>query len=447
MQRRTRVVALATALGIGFSGCALVPRATHEERLRAERAGAAWTRPSAERTLPDVEVTASWHALLRHALLANGSLEAAYHEWRAALARIDVAAAYPNTNLSLEYSYLFSDDNVKSWDRNSFTLGFDPMQNLSFPTKAIAAGHVALADAQAAGERFLAAKLTLQRDVLTAWYDFALAAEQLRLERERLALATTASEIALARTAASGDQATTLGSVMDGLRAEDRVRSLEVELVERRAALNALVGRDVEAPLVPPASLPEPRPLPSDDALFAAGVRNSPELAALARDHEARTHAVAAAKQEFIPDVNPFVGIEGGAAQLVGIAVSLPARVAVIRGQIAEARSMDARAAALEIQGGRDRWATFTGTLALLRDAERRTRLYRTEIVPLAERLVGSTRAAYEGGRLDLTTLVDAEQTVLEARAMLAESHVERERRLAALEAIGGFDAETVRES
>jgi outer membrane protein TolC len=444
MQRHIHAAAVAAVLGFTVSGCVLAPRAARDERLRAERAGTPWVQPRTERARPPLAAAPGWRELLRHALLANGDLEAAYHEWRAALAGIDVAAAYPNTNLSLEYEYLFSDEKLKSWDRNTFVLGFDPMQNLSFPTKALAAGRTALAEAQAAGDRFLAAKLALQRDVLVAWYDVALAAERLRLERENGALAGLVQDLALVRSATDASQTATIEATIERARAEDRIRTLETELRAGQARLNALAGRTPEAPIALPGSLPEARTLPDDAAVLEAGVRNNPELAALGHDRNARTRAIAAARQEFIPDVNPFVGIEGGMAQLVGVAVSLPARVSMIRGQIAQARIMEARAAALEAQGGHDRAAEFVATLAALRDAERRTGLYRDVIVPQTAQLVAGTRAAYEGGDADLAALVEAERLSLETRGMLAEARVERERRLAELEAVGGFDAETL---
>jgi outer membrane protein TolC len=431
-------------MAIGMAGCVLAPRATREERLRAAQAGTAWERPAAHRTIPPLGPAPDWPELLRHALLANGALEAAYHEWRAALARIDVEAAYPNTNLSLGYEHLFSSQNLKTWDRTTLTLGIDPMQNLSFPTKALASGRVALADAQAAGDRFRETKLALQQEVLTAWYDFALAAEQLRLEREAAALAGLAGEVALARITAGDDQQGVLASLAEQARAADGVQSREADLSAVRARLNALVGRPADAPLPPPATLPEPRPLASDDVVLAAGVRNSPQLAALGHDETARREAVGRARQEWIPDVNPFVGLEGSMAQVAGLMASLPARITMIRGQIAEARTMEARAAALRRQGERDRAAEFLETLAMLRAAERRTSLYEDRLVPLATQLTTSARAAYEGGRLELPMLIEAERGALDARGMLAEARMERERRLAALEALGGFDAETL---
>ena len=443
MQRHRRAVVLAAAVAVGFGGCALVPSGTREERLRAAQAGVAWQRPAGERVLPALGERPDWRDLLRHAFLANGELEAAYHEWQAALARIDVAAAYPNTNLSLDYEYLFSGGNLKAWDRSTLRLGIDPMQNLSFPTKVLAKGKVALADAQAAGDRFRAVKLRVQRDVLTAWYDYALAAEQLRIARETASLASLGGDVALARAAAGDGQEAALEALTGQARADDAVHALEAAVVGARTRVNAAAGRASDAPLAAP-ELPAPRPLPDDPLVVAAGVRNNPELAALERERAGRTAAVSAARQEYIPDVNPFVGLEGSMAQFAGLALSLPARIAMIRGQIAESRAMASRADAMARQGERDRLADFLEALAMLRAAERRGALYESRIVPLTTQLVASARAAYEGGRLELPMLIEAERGALEAHAMLAEMRVERERQLVSLEALGGFDAETL---
>jgi outer membrane protein TolC len=116
----------------------------------------------------------------------------------------------------------------------------------------------------------------------------------------------------------------------------------------------------------------------------------------------------------------------------------------MIRAQIAEAHALEDRATALQAQGRRDRLAAFVETLAMLRAAERRTALYDARIVPLATELTASARAAYESGRLDLPMWIEAERGQLEARAVLAEARMERERNLVALEALGGFDAETL---
>src|SRR5215471_16493549 len=110
MTRGRTIVALGAAVGVLTlaGGCVLTPNGAAEERARAREAGRVYQSPVERRELPAVPEPATWQDVLHRAFLANGDLEAKYFEWQAALARIDVAAAYPNSNLSLGYSYMFS---------------------------------------------------------------------------------------------------------------------------------------------------------------------------------------------------------------------------------------------------------------------------------------------------------------------------------------------------
>jgi outer membrane protein TolC len=441
---RIRVGAL-LALAALAGGCVLAPRATREERLRAVAAGRAWAAPAAARALRALSAAPDWRALLAHAFLASGELEAAYHEWRAALDRIDVAAGYPNTNVALGFEYLFSDDNLKAWDRTTLGVGFDPMQNLSFPTKVLAAGRVAFEDARAAGRRFEATKFDLQRRVLTAWHEYALLAEKIRVQRATVALLRLQEGGAAGRVAVGAPQQEVLRAEVERGLAEDVLRRLEAEIPQERARLNALVGRDAGATLEPPAALPSARALPADDArLLAVATDRNPELAALAHVVTGREHAVELARQQLIPDFNPFAGFEGSMAQVAGVMISLPARLPAIRGAIREARAMLRGAEAIARQRTLDRGADFVAALVMLRDLERQTALVETQLLGTAERAAASARASYETGTLGLGELVETERLVLELRLLAAEARTGREVRLAELEALAGVDVETL---
>jgi len=427
------------------TGCVLAPAARREERLHAVEAGRAWEPAVSDRVLPDLPPDPSWRDILERAMLANGELEAAYWEWRAAIERIDVAAGYPNTNVALGFEYLFSGGNVKGWDRSTLTVGFDPMQNLSFPTKTMASGRVAFADARAAGKRFESAKFDLQRRVLTAWSEYALVAEKLRLQRESVALRRLFAATAEGRVVAGGVQQEWLRAETDLALADDASRRLEAELSQRQARLNALLARPPDAPLCAPTPLPAPRRLPSDDTqLVQVAMDGNPELAALGYEVEARDDAVDRARQELIPDLNPFAGFEGSMAQIAGIVVSLPARIPIILGQVREARAMLRRAEAARRQARMDRTADFVATLAALRDLDRQALLLEGRIVPSAMQAAANARAAYESATLDMSGLLAAEQLVLELRTLLAEARTARETRLAELEALAGADVETL---
>jgi outer membrane protein TolC len=433
------------ALASSAAGCVLAPRAAVEERQRLRLAGEAFELSTEERDLPELPAEAGWRDLLRRAFLANGDLESAYFEWKAALTRVDIAAAYPNTNVSLGFSYLFSDQSMKAWDRTTLNAGFDPMQNLSFPTKVIAAGRVALDQARAAAERFRAAKFDLQRQLLTAFADYALLAEKRRIQEATLALDRLAAETAAERVRAGARQKDLLDAEIRLRLSENSLRALDAELIAQRAMLNALVARAPEAALAPPAAFPEPRPLPaSDEELLAAAVAANPELNALQREVDAQRGGVALARQQYIPDFNPFAGFTGGISQVVGVAVSLPATIPRLRAGVAEARAMLRAGEARAAQAGLDRAARWRAALAALRDGERQEALFRGEILPAVELLAANAEQAYATGAASIDDVIETRRLALDTRLLAAEAGTVRERQLAALEALAGIDVETL---
>src|SRR4029079_10911316 len=113
--RHLLVVGLAVLLG----GCVLAPRGTRREQSRLAAGGRTYEPPFEKRELPELPDQPTWRDVLQRAFLANGELEAAYFEWKAALARIPQVANYPNTNLAPSFSYMFSGDRMKSFDRTT----------------------------------------------------------------------------------------------------------------------------------------------------------------------------------------------------------------------------------------------------------------------------------------------------------------------------------------
>src|SRR3954463_476348 len=93
-----RRLILAALAGVFLSACVLAPKGTSEEQAAARAAGRPYERPFEQRDLPNLPANPTWQDVLRRAFLANGDLEAAYWEWRGALARIPQVANYPNTN-------------------------------------------------------------------------------------------------------------------------------------------------------------------------------------------------------------------------------------------------------------------------------------------------------------------------------------------------------------
>ena len=176
------------AMLLGLSGCVLAPEGTAEEQAKLDTASSLFEPPVEARQLAPLPAPAGWRDVLRRAFFTNGELESAYFEWKAALARIDRAATWPNGNVTVSFSYMFSPENIKAWNRTTISGGFDPSVVLSLPVKTQTAGEVALEAAREASEKFRAVKFDLQRRVLLAYLDLALAEEKVRIQRDNLNL-------------------------------------------------------------------------------------------------------------------------------------------------------------------------------------------------------------------------------------------------------------------
>jgi outer membrane protein, heavy metal efflux system len=382
---------------------------------------------------------------LRRAFFTNGELESAYFEWKAALARIDRAATWPNSNVTVSFSYMFSPGNIKAWNRTTISGGFDPSVVLSLPVKTQTAGEVALEAAREASEKFRAVKFDLQRRVLLAYLDLALAEEKVRIQRDNLNLLKLVADSAAARSQAGGPLQDLLKALTDTQLAKNELYNVEAEAKSMRGTLNGILARDPGAALVLPSALPPPRPVAADDArLIAVAVDQNPELAGLARQVAGRKDAVDLARLAFLPDFVPSGSLTGNVSQVLETMVMLPTTVPAIRAMISDAESMTRSSEAILRQTEHDRAASFVANLIIMRNAERQTELYRRQVVPSVQQLINSSRQDYAAGTVGFADLIDSARTYIGVRLMVAQARIEREKRLAELEAIAGVDIETL---
>jgi outer membrane protein TolC len=146
----------------------------------------------------------------------------------------------------------------------------------------------------------------------------------------------------------------------------------------------------------------------------------------------------------YIPDMNPMAAFNGSVSQMVGAMVVLPTTIPEIRGRIDESRAMLRSSQAMLRQARSDRAGSFVASLYALRNAERQVTVFRETILPRARQALASSRQAYSTGTGSFIDLIDAQRTLLDVRLMIADAWVERERRLAELEALAGVDFETL---
>lgn len=436
-----RRFAVAAAL-LALAGCSLTPGGLDGER-RSMEAGREWKRGGALSDLPEPAGGDDWRTLLRRALLANGDVRAAWFDWKAAVEKVSGAAAWPNSNISLGFSYLFSGDRVKSFDRTSFTAGFDSMQNLSFPGKPMTSGRAALEDARSTGERFRATKFALQRRVLEAWLDLAGAAEDERLAAETISLAGVGSDVADAALGAGGDQRKALGARMLAAKSDDSAAAARARVAGAKAMLAALTATDPPDRIGTPTRLPDPRELPADASVLVDAVDDGPAVKGMEADRRARVHEKDLAKLQWIPDINPTAAVTGSIEQSVGAILVLPTKIAEIRSGIAVAKALRGAAASRLVQARRDQLGELRTALLEARGDERARRLLEDRVVPAATSTASAAESAYSAGRAEISDLLEARRTLIDVRSEVAVAAIEREKKLAAIEEILGADLET----
>ncbi|HEV2294739.1 MAG TPA: TolC family protein [Tepidisphaeraceae bacterium] len=441
------MIRLFTVLGLTvvLSGCVLAPREAKHEAVEMRVAGAPYRQPFAERDLPEVPSKLRWEDVLRRALLANGDLESAYYDWAAAVHRIQQAGGYPNTPLSTSFSYMFSGGDMKAFDRTTVNVGPDAMENLAFPPKVYQAAKVALDEARAAGKRFVATKFDVQERVLTAWLQYALLAERIRIQRENVSLLKLISDTAVNRVQAGAQQQDLIRAETEYRLADNELKNLEAQLPQQRATLNAMMAREPDAPLEPPDQIPPARPVPLDDAaLLALAAETNPELAALGNLVRGRENALELAKLQYIPDFNPFAGFTGTVSQMIGVGISIPTFLPEVRGRVKEARADLRGMMAMYRQTRFDTAAQVVAALYALRNSERQAELFENQIIPAAERVLDLSRQGYAAGTGPFLDLVESQRTLLDVRLGLAEARATREELLADLEELLGVDMEAI---
>lgn len=430
---RTSVLLLALSL----SACTLEPDGTGAEFARLADAGAAWRAPPERRELPPLPEAPGTGDVVARALLANAGLEAAWHEWRAALEGVLVASGWPNTDLALGLTSFVAHGDA--WDTGAVSLGFDPMQMLQLPAKVRQAGEAAFEEALAAGRRFEAARLALRAGVLAEWADWAALGVRLGALEQDVALLESLERQARASTGAGAAQRALLERQLALADARNALAVLRAEADARRAALNARLLREPDAPLPAPAA-PAPRPRPADEEILSLGVAANPELAALEHEAAARGESAELAPLRWFPNVAPSAQAGGGMDESLGLGITFPTSVPAVRAGIRQAQARADAAAARLRQGALDARAALLAALADLRAQEQVLDTLRDTLEPSARALEANARQAYVHGAGDLPELVETQRALLELRVAVAQALAAREARLAEVERLAGLD-------
>ncbi len=426
----------------GLAGCTVHPPGEREERAAAMQSGKPFEQRIEVRQVPPLRENPTPDQLVEYAQLNNAELEQHYWEWRSAIEQIPQDGTQTTTlNVAAGTSITHG---RASWGSSTLALSNDPMTDIKWPGKLDAAARQTLENARATGRRFIKAKYDLRNKVLSAYYDYTLNAELIRLERTNQQLLRTTATITEARNGAgiSGQQDVLKASNEVDMSGND-LANMESQLPSQRSAINALLGRAADSAMPVPAELPASRPLLGGDGeLVDLAAKQNPELIALADEIRGRGEGIRLAKLQYVPDFNLSIGTDlmGVTQSLLGQATLPILRYQALNAAVAQAEANLRAAEAMRRQAGNDLTAQVVTDITIIRDADRQLALFEHTILPRAQQVVSVGRSAYETGHASLLDLLDDQRSLIAIERLVAKLKIMRETHLAELEAITTSD-------
>ena len=393
---------------------------------------------------------ASAQSLLDYARTQSPELAAMRQEADAAAQRREPAGALPDPVLRVELMNINNYGNDTPASVLPWQVGetqYRLMQTLPGWGKRDLKRDVAAADAEQANARAAATWADLAARIKTTYAEYYRTVGNERLTREVLDLMSRLEQVAQARYAGG------LVAQQDAIRAQLEQTAIRSELIaiendkrQLRARLNGLMARDWAAPLADPELL---RPLPSlataDATALAerARARNPQLLAEQARLAGAQKSRDLTWSNRY-PDW--LVGVQstqvGSRLTSYGLMleVNLPLQQDSRRAQEREAEAMVGAARSRAEAVANQLLGDLAGNLAAIEGARRTEALVETQLLPQSELSLRSALAAYENGKVDFATLLDAQRQIRKARLDRLKAQVDAQMRLAEIERIVGED-------
>jgi len=329
-------------------------------------------------------------------------LAARHAEWRAAMERIPQITSLDDPVFTYA-PFLKSDtNNVR------FTLA----QKFPWFGTLKAQGDSSAAEANAALERFYAARNAVFAAVKRAYFEYAFLTASIDVTDAQLELLRSTEEIVRSKyslgVASEGDL---LRVQIEQTTVKDRMDSLDRERAVRSAVLSETIGRSTATILPAPQESPLPPPAPSPEEVLARVRQTNPELVAFDHLVESGKQQEILSRKRGLPNLTVGLmytqrsSIGGEDFVMPSVSVNLPIWRNRIKAGVEEARlrteaarhQKRGRALALE--------STAQSVLFGMEDALRRYHLYEDSLLPKAQQSFQSLQNAYASGATDANFL------------------------------------------
>lgn len=360
--------------------------------------------------------------LIEQALERNPEILAARKKLEAARQRPAQAASLPDPMLSLGYASIGGPLPGQGLGREPMArAGLMASQTLPAPGKRSLRRRIALEEAGAAAQEYLAVQTAVVSRLKSAWYSLDHACAMLDVLARNRGLLDRLYQLATARyQAGQGSQKELVEAQARLTLLEAKQAVLEQEKRRAEAQINALLARPLETELPRPQSGPPREPLASLEQLYERSRLWSPVIAA--QRHQVRRNELAMqlARKEGAPDIT----VAAGYYNMGGMPPMFEARVEFAlpfftrsrqRAAVAEqAHSAEAARRSYQATGNellfriKDEWLASGASWRLVR-------IYSTTLMPQTALALEAALASYEAGRGSFSEVLEQARALLEA--------------------------------
>jgi len=397
--------------------------------------------------LPELSDASGLSDYLAYAALNNPHIEAAFNRFKAALEQVPQAKALPDPRFNYKY-FIEEVETRVGPQRQSFGI----TQLFPWFGKLQIRGDVAAQAANAAMQRYEAAKLKLFFEVKDAYYEYYYLAKSIDITKENVSLIAHLESVARSRyKTAAGTHPDVIRAQVELGKLEDRYRSLLDMRKPVIARLNAALNRPVDMDIPWPAKIVSEQVEIVDTQLLAELAEENPQLKALDFKIAQDKKSIELAGKSYYPDFtfglsfidtgDAFAGSPSDSGRdpvIASVSINLPlwkekydAAVRQARYEhIASVREKTAKTNSLS--------SNLKMALYQFRDGERKIDLYRDALLPKAGESLKVTEASFRTGAGSFTDLIDAQRILLEFTLSYERALADRAQALARLEMLVG---------
>ncbi len=304
---------------------------------------------------------------------------------------------------------------------------------------------IAEANARGARDRQGNVQKELEEQVKVAFAQYYAADKALTVTHDIHTLLDNLSETVRARYAQGlANQSDAIRADLERTRINSELFMLERDREAAKAKINALIGRQIEAPLAQPALL---RSVPDANSLVFASLmmrarEQNPMFAMAQADIAAAEGDLRLTQKSWYPDITVSVGADDlpGLAPrpTIGVGIKIP-----IQGEL---RRANEHAASAKASAARSRLSGTTlqveselkTALVTLTQTQQNKGLLDNALRQQAEAAYQSALASYQNGRGDLTAVIEAAHQQIEINLQLLRAQSEEQTALAAIERLAG---------